>query len=180
MQTMSVPLIHVALAVALLTAVFALWFAGRRWYTRWLRRRQWSRAQGAEAEAPRLLERLGYDVLGAQVEGSYSLVVDGQPTIISVRADYVVARRGQTYVAEVKSGKFAPRLATAATRRQLLEYLVAFQVDGVLLVDGETRQVHEVEFPVPPRAVPEPWPNKELGWIAVGLVTAAIIWMLRK
>lgn len=38
-------------------------------------------------------------------------------------------------------------LATAATRRQLLEYLVAFEADGVLLVCPERGAIHRVEFP---------------------------------
>ncbi len=68
-----------------------------------------------------------------------------------MRADYLGSRSGRQFVAEVKSGKVAPRLDTASTRRQLLEYWAAFQVDGILLVDGETRQVHEIAFPTPNR-----------------------------
>jgi hypothetical protein len=175
---MTAPLTQVVLAAALLAIAFAIVMAGRRWYQRWIRRRQWSRAQGAESEAPRLLERLGYDVLGAQVEGSYSMVVDGEPMNVPLRADYMVTRRGRRYIAEVKSGKSAPRLSTAATRRQLLEYLVAFDVDGVLLVDGEERQVHEVVFPVSTRDNSESWAGKQMGWMAAGLLTAAIFWLL--
>jgi hypothetical protein len=121
---------------------------------------------------------LGYDVLGAQVEGGYSLVVDGEPMNVPLRADYMVTRRGRRYIAEVKSGKSAPRLSTAATRRQLLEYLVAFDVDGVLLVDGEEHRVHEVAFPVLLRVQSEPWAVKQIGWIAAGLLTAVIFWYL--
>ena len=33
-------------------------------------------------------------------------------------------------VAEVKTGRLAPRIDTPATRRQLLEYRLAFDVDG--------------------------------------------------
>ncbi len=95
-----------------------------------------------------MLEELGYTVQGRQIETRYTLLVDGEPTEIPLRADYLVSRNGRQFVAEVKSGSVAPRLDTAATRRQLLEYLVAFQVDGVLLVDGEQRQVHEVTFPM--------------------------------
>ena len=110
-------------------------------------RRRFIRAANTEAQAPALLRERGYAVLGAQVRGDYCLTVDGRPFPVELRADYVVSRDKKRYVAEVKSGKLAPRLATAATRRQLLEYLMAFEVDGVLLVDGEARQIHEVEFP---------------------------------
>lgn len=46
----------------------------------------------------------------------------------------------------MKTGKLAPRLDHAATRRQLLEYRVAFGVDGVLLVDAEAERVTVVEL----------------------------------
>jgi hypothetical protein len=49
-------------------------------------------------------------------------------------------------VAEVKTGRWAPRLETAATRRQLLEYRFAFDVDGVLLVDADADRVSSIEF----------------------------------
>lgn len=171
----SVSLTWIVLAAVLLASL-CLWFACRRWYARWVRRRRWSRAQTAEAHAALLLERLGYKVLGTQVEAVYGLAVDGQSMSIAVRADYLVTRNGRRYVAEVKSGRLAPLLATPTTRRQLLEYLVAFRADGVLLVDGETQSVHEVVFPLPAHAPA----RGGHGWVAVGLaVAAALVWMLR-
>ena len=46
----------------------------------------------------------------------------------------------------MKTGKAAPRISTASTRRQLLEYLYAYVVDGVLLVDMANREINEVDF----------------------------------
>ncbi|HEY5962136.1 MAG TPA: hypothetical protein VIV60_36520 [Polyangiaceae bacterium] len=135
-------------SVAAILLVVGLTLAWQRRYAVWRRQKRWLRANAAEAHALVWLQRLGYDILGAQVEGRYSIVLDGVLTPILLRADYIVTRAGLTYVAEVKSGKQAPRLSTAATRRQLLEYLIAFGVDGVLLVDGETQRVHEVVFPI--------------------------------
>ena len=54
---------------------------------------------------------------------------------------------GEIFVAEVKTGDEAPRMSTAATRRQLLEYHVAFDVDGVLLVCPELGTIQRIEFP---------------------------------
>jgi len=137
------PWLELLLVGVVVVVALTLWSTGQR-----KRQRRWSRAQAAEATAAKLLRRLGYEVLGAQVETSYTMVVDGQPVSVALRADYLVARGGAHYIAEVKSGKQAPKLGHPATRRQLLEYLVAFEVQGVLLVDGETEQVHEVEFPL--------------------------------
>jgi hypothetical protein len=80
------------------------------------------------------------------MKASYDLLVDGRRLSIALRADYVVERRGRWFVAEVKSGETAPSLETPATRRQLLEYRIAFAVDGVLLVDAERDTVHEVIY----------------------------------
>lgn len=129
-----------------LSVAFVLWLQSR-WQTAVLKRR-FRRAVDAEAKAPRLLERLGYEVLGAQIEGGYELLVDGQPVHVPLRADYLVQRTGLTFVAEVKSGNLAPKLTTASTRRQLLEYLIAFRVDGVLLVDSEAKRVQSVVYPI--------------------------------
>ena len=114
----------------------------RRW------RRQ-SRALAGEQAAAGLLTSLGYRVERAQADGQWSIEVDGAPVEVAMRADYVVSRGARRYVAEVKTGDSAPSLRTAATRRQLLEYRLAYPVDGVLLVDMERGAVHEVDFPLP-------------------------------
>lgn len=65
---------------------------------------------------------------------------------IELRADLLVRQGARRFVADVKTGAEAPKITTAATRRQLLEYRVAYAVDGVLLVDMASRRVHLVEF----------------------------------
>lgn len=138
----------VVVAVAVLVALYESVRRGiRRWLVARRMRLQMRRALAAETRAARLLARAGYAVVGSQVKGSYDLWFDGEPVTIELRADYVVERRRRRFVAEVKSGEFAPSIATPATRRQLLEYRVAFAVDGVLLVDGEAGSIHEVVFP---------------------------------
>jgi len=80
------------------------------------------------------------------VPGQWTVHADGEPMEVSLRADLLVTRNGRRYVAEVKTGRAAPRLDCAATRRQLLEYRIAFGVDGVLLVDAESDRVIVVEL----------------------------------
>ncbi len=104
-------------------------------------------ARRAEVAAERLLERLGFVVEDRQVHGTFDLLVDGAPVEVSCRADLVVRRRRRRFIAEVKTGRGADP-AHPDTRRQLLEYQLAFAVDGVLLVDMEGRRVMEVGFPV--------------------------------
>jgi hypothetical protein len=142
-------LLAAAGVAALLALVQTLRLALRTWIRR--RRLATARARGAmgEVRAEALLRRMGFTILGRQVGVTYGLGVDGDEVDVDLRADYLVAAGGRRYVAEVKTGTFAPRIETAATRRQLLEYRIAFEVDGVLLVDAEAARVRRVEFPLP-------------------------------
>jgi hypothetical protein len=136
---------HAVLAAALLLAVILLRRARGR-----IRRgnlRRGARAARAEGDAELLLHRAGYRVVDRQLSGTWTLRVDGEDREVSVRADLIVRRRRRLYVAEVKTGRSAPRPDLPETRRQLLEYLLAFDVAGVLLVDMEAGSVHAVEFP---------------------------------
>ena len=104
------------------------------------------RAIEGEHEARVLLERSGYAVLERQVPGSWTIRADGESVTFGLRADYLVARAGRRYIAEVKTGRLAPRLSHGPTRRQLLEYSAAFDVHGVLLVDAEGKAITRVEI----------------------------------
>ena len=141
---------------------------------RWLRRRRLTvrmhRAQRGEARAAGQLEALGYAILGAQVEAVHEVQVDERVVSVTLRADYLVEREGARYVVEVKTGALAPKIETSATRRQLLEYRVAFEVDGVLLVDGETGRVHAITFPA--LGAPEA-PQRAWGLLAFVVLAAS-------
>jgi hypothetical protein len=104
------------------------------------------RAAVGERRAERLLSELGFDIVARQVVVTSVVYVDDRPSPFDVRADLVVARAGRTFIAEVKTGEIAPRIETPSTRRQLLEYHVAFDADGVLLVDVERERVHTISF----------------------------------
>lgn len=139
----------------LVALVVARWL--RRWRGSARARRRAARAIAGEDGAAELLQRAGYRIVARQATARWAPLLDGEPYETEVRADYLVEADGERLVAEVKTGDEAPRLATAATRRQLLEYLVAFDADGVLLVcpeHGSRGVIHRVEFPgVGPRRV---------------------------
>ena len=135
-------------------------------------------ARDGEVAAVELLAAAGFEVTATQAVHAWSLTVDGEPHEASLRCDYLADRDGERWVAEVKTGGEAPRLGNAATRRQLLEYQVAYGAVGVALVDATTGVVHEVRFELAPTAaltVPPPalvaparWP-----WLAAGLIAGA-------
>jgi hypothetical protein len=71
----------------------------------------------------------------------------------------------------------APQPRHGATRRQLLEYRLAFDVDGILLVEPEHALIREVRFPTVEtkdrgRAGRMVWPLVALA------ATAALAWWL--
>lgn len=118
---------------------------------RWKRSRRaalrMERALEGEERAAGLLAGRGYRVLGAQAVIDHAIRVDDRVVTVALRADYLAEKDDLRYVVEVKTGAVAPKIETSATRRQMLEYRIAFDVDGVLLVDAEAGTVHEITFP---------------------------------
>lgn len=139
-----------------LVAILALCLVGlalratwRRWRASRRARRRARVALAGERGAIDLLVREGYVVDAVQPRCAFEIAVDGVPVSIELRADLLVRRGGQRFVADVKTGSVAPRITTAATRRQLLEYRVAYDVSGVLLVDMASERIHVIEFAIP-------------------------------
>lgn len=138
-----------SIVVALVAAVIALWLARvlRRWRGSLRARRRAARAGAGEDAAALLLADAGFTIVERQARVVWAPLVDGEPVAMELRVDYLVERDGELLVAEVKTGQEAPSVETAATRRQLLEYHVAFAADGVLLVSPERGTIQRVVFP---------------------------------
>lgn len=127
-------------AALLLQAVFCA-----QWLRTWRSRRLGARG---EKVAEGMLLAAGYQLESRQTSRRYRVRVDGAECEVDLRADFVVRRRGETFVAEVKGGSVVNDPLHIPTRRQLLEYEVAFGVDGVLLVDVPGRRIRRVAFPL--------------------------------
>ena len=136
------------MVVAIAICAVALWLAlaVRAWWRSARARGRARRARRGEEAAADLLESLGFVIEDAQSHRTYAVRAGTREVVVSLRADYLVTRGASRWVAEVKTGAVAPKIENTSTRRQLLEYRVAFDVDGVLLVDVESRRVEEVEF----------------------------------
>lgn len=134
------------LCAVLLGGLLWLWRRPRRLLK--LRR---ERGLRGEEQAMELLGRAGYAIVAAQHPGGFAAEVDGELWRFALRADFLVRRRrdGRLFVAEVKTGELAPRLQHGPTRRQLLEYSLAYrqEVSGVLLVVPEEGAITCVSFP---------------------------------
>ncbi len=143
---------RILLAIAL-AAVLAFAYLSRAiggWKRSAIAKRRSARAMRGEAAAEELLERAGYEILARQESLYWELECDGEAHEFLLRADLIVTRDGEEYVAEVKTGEHAPSLTNAATRRQLLEYSLAFDSPVILLVDVERDEILEVAFPLGP------------------------------
>ncbi|MES2643449.1 MAG: hypothetical protein V4850_28455 [Myxococcota bacterium] len=154
------------------------------WVPRALRRRRlglrFARSRRLEAEATGMLADAGYEVLATQVTAPCVVTRDGEVIVADIRADYLVARGGRVYVAEAKSGPRATDLRERATRRQLLEYAVTYDVDGVLLVDTEAAEVVQVAFPALTRRAQRAfWAGTGVGAAMGAGGVAAVWWFLR-
>lgn len=135
-----------AIGIAVLAATVIGWRAGS-WYRSHKAQRRMAKGLVAERKAGDFLKQNGYQIIGYQKSSAYTVLVQNKPVPVTVRFDFVVQKRGKTFVAEVKSGKSAPDIRTASTRRQLLEYALVARADGLLLVDMEKRTISEVIFP---------------------------------
>jgi hypothetical protein len=134
----------------------------------------------AEKDAEKLLKKLGYTLLQRQPPGSYYALINGEPQQVSLNADLLVEHKGKSFIAEVKTGK-AASFEHAETRRQLLEYQMAFGVQGMLLVDMETKTVKTVKFPGPKPPAQAVAAKKMAGRVvAIAVVTGLAIFLLTR
>lgn len=159
-------------AAVVLAAVLLIGWLGRRRRS-WRARTRARHAVSGERTAERLLARAGFTVVARQVGHRWLIAVDGDEVTAGLRCDYLVERDRRPWVAEVKTGQGAPRLDNPATRRQLLEYQVAYDVDGVVLVDADAGTVREICFALPASSAPPP--PAPWRWLATGVALGAAI-----
>jgi hypothetical protein len=136
-------------AVVLLALAMLGWWLAHTRVRRHNSRRQQIAFAGEDA-ADGVLAAHGYEVLDHQVTVEFPMFLDDEEIWVHNRADRVVRRGGRIFVADVKTGDRATDPTNPSTRRQLLEYWLSHEADGVLLVDMNARTVTEVRFPTFP------------------------------
>ena len=136
------------LAVILLIGVFAgmiLYHLVVINYKNYRVKRTFKSGRIAENAAVKFLRSHGYKILASQLREEVIIYVDGEAEKSIVRADYLVRRGWKLYVVEVKSGQQG-NAKLPAIRRQLLEYYMVYQPDGILLLDMEHKNLQEIRF----------------------------------
>ncbi len=102
----------------------------------------------AEKKAEELLKRNGFQIIDRQI--SKPLIIKESAVFhrYLIRIDLLVKKNGRTYVVEVKSGS-KNKITKRETRRQLLEYFLAYQPYGIILFDMDTKKFSEIRFQLP-------------------------------
>ena len=133
-----------------LTAVFSLilFSVTLRYYTRWMGTRRRQRGLRAERNAESLLARNGYKVQLRNPKLKGHVIIDGERHATTLHGDLVVRRSNKQFLVEVKSGQYASA-TREATRRQLLEYWLNSEYDGMLLVDTQEGSIQSISFDYP-------------------------------
>lgn len=102
----------------------------------------------AETKAERWLKRNGFKILDRQ-QSKPLIIKSGSTTLrYLIRIDFLVKKNGHIYVVEVKSGA-KTKITNRETRRQLLEYFLAYQPYGIILFDMENKKFSEIRFMLP-------------------------------
>ncbi len=137
-------ILYLVVLILVLSLLFYQWFKAYR--VKRIQLKRLDRGRRLEQEARQFLVKKGFRIVGEQVEIVHDYEVDGEPQSSVIVLDYLVAKRGKTYIVEVKSGNSAISVQNGATRRQILEYDFVFKNDGVYLLDMENRKMHLVRF----------------------------------
>ena len=99
-----------------------------------------------EKKAKYFLKNNRYKILDYQKEIKIKIKSNSDEIEIKIRPDYIVKKNLKKYIAEIKTGEFAPKLTNKSTRRQLLEYYFMTEYSGILLIDMDKKTIEKIEF----------------------------------
>jgi Holliday junction resolvase-like predicted endonuclease len=103
----------------------------------------------AEKQAEKWLKRNGFQIIGKQQSRPLIIKTGNTSHHYLIRTDFLVKKGGYKYVVEVKSGRKNSKITNRETRRQLLEYFLAYQTYGIILFDMDSKTFSEVKFLLP-------------------------------
>ncbi len=110
------------------------------------RKKRFERGLKLETEAEYFLKEKGFNIIGNQEINYHNYLVNGQNRRNKLIVDYVAEKAGKKYIVEVKSGKEAISLNNKNSRRQLIEYDLVIENDGLILLDMENKDLQFVQF----------------------------------
>jgi Holliday junction resolvase len=110
------------------------------------RRKRFERGLQLETDAAHFLKKKGFSIIGSQVIYYHHYLVNGEQRSNKLILDYLAKKDGKKYIIEVKSGKEAISLNDKNSRRQLIEYDLVIENDGLILLDMENEILQYVKF----------------------------------
>jgi hypothetical protein len=99
-----------------------------------------------EHRAKEYLLKHGFAIVKEQAYSEQQLLVDGKPRTFQLRADFIVSKNGKLSVVDAKSGTEGVDPTSSATRRQLLEYFIYYDVDDAYVYNSKDNTLHLVTF----------------------------------
>lgn len=110
------------------------------------RSKRFKRGLKLETEAEYFLKGKGFSIKESQEVFYHNYLVNGEKRSSKLIVDYIAEKSGRKYIVEVKSGKDAISTNNKNSRRQLIEYDLVIENDGVILLDMENRNIQLVQF----------------------------------
>ncbi len=103
----------------------------------------------AEKKAEKWLKRNGFQITDKQLSRPLIIQTGKTQHRYLIRTDFLVKKGSRKYIVEVKSGQKNSSITNRETRRQLLEYFLAYHSYGIILFDMEHKKFTEVKFLLP-------------------------------
>lgn len=125
-----------------------------------------------QASMEDLLKKQGFKIIKKPKAYSEIIYVNGKSHLVSVLVDFIVEKENKKYVVKVESGQVVDP-TDPIVYRKLIEIRNIFPTYGILLLDMQNRELHEIKF-----EFPKPGIDILLSFIIVGLIIAAVIGMV--
>jgi len=145
------------------------------WINSYKLKKRFSKSRLAEKEAEKLLKNKGYTIIEIQQSKPLQISIGDKTHRYLIRIDYLVRKNRKIYVVEVKSGEKNPYITNRETRRQMLEYYLAYQPYGIILLNMKNKSISEVKFQF--KQTSHQWKMK-LGYFFAGILFAMLLFFL--
>ena len=145
------------------------------WFNARSLKKRFARSKRAEREAEKFLKKKGFAIVDSQKSKPILITIGDKIHRYLIRIDYLVRKKGKIYVVEVKSGEKSPYITNRETRRQMLEYYLAYQPNGIILLNMKSKSIAEVKFQFEKKS--HQWIIK-LFWFVAGIIFSILIYYL--
>lgn len=130
-----------------------------------------------QKEVEQFLKKAGYEILEKRKKESIIVRIDDRDHLGSLEAEYIVRKAKKSFVVVERKGETIFDPTEPGLRRRLLELHQVFGLNGLLLVDRDNNEIHEVTFKFPRERGLEFYLQFLLGlFLILGII--GIIWVM--